>query len=227
MGFQTVLRKGITLDVGSAPVIDFQLPVGRAEQTVNVEAAVSQVETTTSAMSSLVDTTQMRELPLNGRNFEQLVLLAPGAVAYTAGPVTALIGRNATFSVAGSRPEGQAILLDGEDLQNWWQRGSGAGVTGTSLGIEAIAEFQALTNTYSASRTSSNHVRRWSMPSGTERLLLRGRPIRRAELTRFRLASALRSWSLGIKSPGTEGPFANQADTGLSQPGRMETLSRQ
>ena len=150
MGFQTVIRKGITLDVGRALVIDFQLPIGRAEQTVNVESTISEVETTTSAVSSLVNQTQMRELPLNGRNFEQLVLLAPGAVAYTAGPVTALIGRNATFSVAGSRPEGAAILLDGEDLQNWWQRGSGAGVTGTSLGIEAIAEFQTLTNTYGA-----------------------------------------------------------------------------
>jgi hypothetical protein len=96
MGFQTVIRKGITLDVGRAPVIDFQLPVGQAEQTVNVDSAVSQVETTTSSVSSLVNQTQMRELPLNGRNFEQLVLLAPGAVAYTAGPVSALIGRNST-----------------------------------------------------------------------------------------------------------------------------------
>ncbi len=51
-GFQTVIRKGITLDVGSAPVIDFQLPVGRSEQTVNVESQISQVETTTSAVSS-------------------------------------------------------------------------------------------------------------------------------------------------------------------------------
>ena len=149
-GFQTVIRKSITLDVGSAPVIDFQLPVGRSEQTVNVESQISQVETTTSAVSSLVNQTQIRELPLNGRNFEQLVLLAPGAVAYTAGPISNLIGRNATFSVAGGRPEGAAILLDGENLQNWWQRGSGAGVTGTSLGIEAIAEFQTLTNTYGA-----------------------------------------------------------------------------
>jgi outer membrane receptor protein involved in Fe transport len=167
MGFQTVVRKGITLDVGSAPVIDFQLPVGRAEQTVNVEASVSQVETTTSAVSSLVDQTQMREVPLNGRNFEQVVLLAPGAVAYTAGPVTALIGRNATFSVAGSRPEGQAILLDGEDLQNWWQRGSGAGVTGTSLGIEAIAEFQTLTNTYSAEFGGNGSVINAATKSGS------------------------------------------------------------
>jgi len=167
MGFQTVIRKGITLDVGRAPVIDFQLPIGRAEQTVNVETTISQVETTTSAVSSLVNQTQMRELPLNGRNFEQLVLLAPGAVAYTAGPVSQLIGRNATFSVAGGRPEGAAILLDGENLQNWWQRGSGAGVTGTSLGIEAIAEFQTLTNTYGAEFGGNGAVINAATKSGT------------------------------------------------------------
>jgi outer membrane receptor protein involved in Fe transport len=166
-GFQTVVRKGITLDVGRAPVVDFQLPVGSAEQTVNVDSAVSQVETTTSSVSSLVNQTQMRELPLNGRNFEQLVLLAPGAVAYTAGPVSALIGRNSTFSVAGARPEGAAILLDGENLQNWWQRGSGAGVTGTSLGIEAIAEFQTLTNTYGADFGGNGAVINAATKSGT------------------------------------------------------------
>ncbi len=167
MGFQTVVQKGITLDVGRAPVIDLRLPVGQAEQTVNVESTVSQVETTTSAVSSLVNQTQMRELPLNGRNFEQLVLLAPGAVAYTAGPVSALIGRNATFSVAGARPEGAAILLDGENLQNWWQRGSGAGVTATSLGIEAIAEFQTLTNTYGAEFGGNGAVINAATKSGT------------------------------------------------------------
>ncbi len=167
MGFQTVVQKGITLDVGRQPVIDLRLPVGRAEQTVNVESTVSQVETTTSAVSSLVNQTQMRELPLNGRNFEQLVLLAPGAVAYTAGPVSQLIGRNATFSVAGGRPEGAAILLDGENLQNWWQRGSGAGVTGTSLGIEAIAEFQTLTNTYGAEFGGNGAVINAATKSGT------------------------------------------------------------
>src|SRR6202034_1063644 len=104
--------------------------------------SVVQVETETSSLSSLINQSQMRELPLNGRNFEQLILLAPGAVSYPAGGSNALIGRAATFSVAGARPEGAAELLDGEDIQNWWQRGSGAGVTGTSLGIEAIAEFQ-------------------------------------------------------------------------------------
>jgi hypothetical protein len=85
MGFQSVVRKGIVLTVGSQPVADFQLPVGQAEQTVNVEGAVSQVETETSSLSSLVNQSQMRELPLNGRNFEQLILLAPGAISYPIG----------------------------------------------------------------------------------------------------------------------------------------------
>ena len=42
------------------------------------------------------------------------------------------------------------MLRDGEDMLNWWQRNAGANVTGTSLGIEAIAEFQTLTGTYGA-----------------------------------------------------------------------------
>jgi hypothetical protein len=54
------------------------------------------------------------------------------------------------YSISGTRPEGYANLLDGEDVLNWWQRNAGATVTGTSLGIEAIAEFQTLTGTYSA-----------------------------------------------------------------------------
>ena len=139
------MRRGISLTVGSRPVVDLQLPIGQAAETVSVTGEISQVETTSSSVSSLVNQTQMRELPLNGRNFEQLILLAPGALSYPAGGSSALVGRAATYSVSGSRPEGYGMLLDGENIQNWWQRGTGAAVTGTSLGIEAIAEFQTLT----------------------------------------------------------------------------------
>ncbi len=166
-GFQTTVRGGIVLTVGSLPVVDFQLPVGQAEQTVSVEADVSQVETSTASVSSLVNQQQMRELPLNGRNFEQLILLAPGAISYPAGGSSALIGRASTFSVSGARPEGHAILLDGENIQDWWQRGSGAQVTGTSLGVEAIAEFQTLTNTYSAEYGGNGAVINAVTKSGT------------------------------------------------------------
>ncbi len=134
---------------------------------MNVEANVSQVETETSSLSSLVNQSQMRELPLNGRNFEQLILLAPGAISYPAGGSSALVGRAATFSISGARPEGHAILLDGENLQDWWQRGSGANVSGTSLGVEAIAEFQTLTNTYGAQYGGNGAVVNAVTKSGT------------------------------------------------------------
>ena len=166
-GFQTVVRRGIRLTVGSQPVVDLQLPVGQGEETVNVTGELSQVETTSGTLSSLVNQTQMRELPLNGRNYEQLILLAPGALSYPAGGSSALVGRASTFSISGSRPEGYGMLLDGENTQNWWQRGSGAAVTGTSLGIEAIAEFQTLTNTYSAEFGGNGAVINSATKSGT------------------------------------------------------------
>ena len=65
-----MLRKGITLTVGSQSVVDFALAVGQTQQTVTVEGQVTQVETTNSSVGQLVDTAQMRNLPLNGRNFE-------------------------------------------------------------------------------------------------------------------------------------------------------------
>jgi outer membrane receptor protein involved in Fe transport len=166
-GFQTVVRRGIQLTVGSRPVIDLQLPIGKTEETISVTGEISQVETTSSSVSSLVNQVQMRELPLNGRNFEQLILLAPGALSYPAGGSSALVGRAATYSISGSRPEGYAILLDGENIQNWWQRGTGAAVTGTSLGIEAITEFQTLTNTYSAEFGGNGAVINSATKSGT------------------------------------------------------------
>src|SRR5579864_326867 len=84
-GFATVLRKGITLTVGSQGVVDFTLGVGQTQQTVTVEGQVTQVETTNSAVSSLVSQAQMRDLPLNGRNFQDLIQSAPGVQNYYAG----------------------------------------------------------------------------------------------------------------------------------------------
>jgi hypothetical protein len=169
-GFQRVVQKGIELTVGAQPVVDLRLPIGQAEQTVNVESQVSQVETTSAAVSSLVNQTQMRELPLNGRNYEQLILLSPGAVSYPAGQQSALVGRAAPFSISGSRPEGYAYLIDGENCLNWWQRGCGAAVTGNTLGIEAIAEFQTLTNTYSAEFSGNGAAINAATKSGTNQL---------------------------------------------------------
>ena len=128
--------------------------VGQTQQTVTVEGAVNQVETTNSAVSQLVDTKQMRDLPLNGRNFESLILTAPGVQNYYASSVAATglnvrEGKDPAISVAGSRPEGIALLLDDQSLETFYNRGIGS-ITGTSLGVESIGEFQTVTNTYGA-----------------------------------------------------------------------------
>jgi hypothetical protein len=149
-GFQTAVRSGVNVTVGAALVVDFSLVVGQSTQTVEVSATVAEVDTSSSQMSSLVNQTQMRELPLNGRDWEQLILLAPGVTSYPAGGSAALTSVANAYSISGTRPEGYSNMLDGEDVLNWWQRNAGGDVTGTSLGIDAIAEFQTLTGTYSA-----------------------------------------------------------------------------
>jgi hypothetical protein len=168
-GFSTVLHSGITLTVGAQIIVDFSLAVGQQQQTITVQAEVSQVETTSAAVENLVESTQMRELPLNGRDFSQLLTLSPGVVsAPPAG--NSLFGQLTNYAIAGARPDGQAFLLDNSDIQDWFNHGTGSGAMGTSLGIDGIAEFQTLTNTYSAQFGGNGSVINAVSKSGTNAL---------------------------------------------------------
>jgi hypothetical protein len=158
-GFQTVVHKGVVLTVGANLIVDFSLPVGQISQTVTVESEVSRVETQSATVSSLVTPVQVSQLPLNGRNFEQLLSLAPGVQSVTQSYITGgggggissgFYGPGGTYSVAGSRPVGQVFLLDDQSMEGYWNKGTGSNITGNSLGIEALSQFQVLTNTYSA-----------------------------------------------------------------------------
>ena len=107
-----------------------RLLLGQQSETVTVQGEASQVETTTSEMSAQVGQSQMRELPLNGRDFGQLILLAPGVQQVTSSQNRVpSSGVKMRISVAGSRPEGQALLLDGAEIQTFWGRGAGNGIT--------------------------------------------------------------------------------------------------
>ncbi len=147
-GFSKALRTGLTLTVGSQSVVDIALQVGQTQETVTVEAAATQVETSSPTIGALVNGTQMRELPLNGRNFSQLMTLAPGVQTLAGSVSTLFYGTAPKFSIAGSRPEGQAFMLDNTNVNNFWNYGTGSGALGSSLGVEAIAEFQTLTGNY-------------------------------------------------------------------------------
>ena len=178
-GFQTVVHKGITVAVGATPIVDFALPVGTVSETVTVAGEVSQVQTQTAAVSSLVSPQQVSQLPLNGRNFTQLIGLAPGVEIINdssnggrqgvggGGASGSFYGNQQVFTIAGSRPEGQAFLLDNEDITDFWEHGPGAPATGTTLGTEGLQEFQVLTNTYSAEFPGSGAAINMASKSGT------------------------------------------------------------
>ena len=129
-GFQTVVHRGITLTVGSEAVIDFSLAVGQAQQTVTVEAQATQVDISTAAVSTLVEPTQMNNLPLNGRNFEQLLTLAPGVQTIPASG-GGFYGRQDNYSIAGSRPVGEAFMIDNQDFLSFFGHATGSGSAGT------------------------------------------------------------------------------------------------
>lgn len=172
-GFKTLVHSGVVLSVGGAVIVDFSLPVGEVSQTVSVESDVSRVETESSEVSTLISPTQMRDLPLNGRNFEQLITLAPGVstVGAALNAVTGrLYGMQDNYSVAGSRPTGQMFLLDNTDIRDFWEHGTGSGYAATSLGVEAIGEFQVLTNTYTAQFAGNGAVINATSRAGTNDL---------------------------------------------------------
>jgi hypothetical protein len=178
-GFQSVIHKGITLTVGAAPVVDFTLPVGQTSTSVTVEGQVSQVNVQSAAVSSLVSSRQVSQLPLNGRNFTQLIGLAPGVQIINnssngapqgvggGGASGAFYGNQQLYTIAGSRPEGQAFLLDNEDITDFWEHGPGAPATGTTLGLAGLQEFQVLTNTYSAQFSGNGAAINMVSKSGT------------------------------------------------------------
>jgi hypothetical protein len=165
--FKTAVSTGIILKVGTSSVIDFSLALGAVAEAVTVNGAESQVATTSADLALVVDQTQIRDIPLNGRNFEQLILLAPGVQPVASSGKAAFLGRNDTYSISGARNEGQAILLDGTDIQGFWQHGSGAGTVGTSLGVEAVQEFQTLVGIYGAQFGGNGSVINSVTKSGT------------------------------------------------------------
>ncbi len=166
-GFQTTIHTGVTVIVGTTTVADMVLTVGQVTQTVNVEASAAQVDTTTTDLSTLVNPDQLQNLPLNGRNFEQLVFLAPGTELNTSDALGSLMGRVQNFSVNGGRTMDQYFVMDGTPIQTFWNSGAGNILVGTSLGLDSIGEFTIVTGTYGAEYAGSGSAINQVTKSGT------------------------------------------------------------
>lgn len=165
-GFQSSVQTGIPVVVGGERSVDVTMQIGQEQQTVTVEAQAAQVDSSSSAVSTLVETKQVQDLPLNGRNYTQLITLAPG-IQSSKPSAPGFYGTGEDYSVSGARPEGQAFLLDNTNVQDFWNHGPGSAVLGTTLGVEAIAEFSIQTNTYSAQFGGSGSVINAVTKSGT------------------------------------------------------------
>ncbi|WP_263384846.1 carboxypeptidase regulatory-like domain-containing protein [Granulicella arctica] len=152
-GFKSESITGLVLHVQDSITINRSLQVGSSDQQIAVTADALQLNLEDATSASLINGTQMRELILNTRNYEQLLGLQPG-VAYTGtsdqiylGPTNPLGGANTVaFSVNGQRTSANSWTIDGADNVD-----RGSNLTLLSFpSVDAIAEFKTLRGTYSA-----------------------------------------------------------------------------
>jgi hypothetical protein len=155
-GFSSQHRTGIPLTVGQSKEIDIQLTLNSVDQQVSIEDTPAVVNVSTQQTSGLVDERQIKQLPLNGRSYDQLITLNPATVNYT-GQRSGSIGTSNSsvgnmFAISGRRPQDNLFLLNGIEY-------TGAslinvtpgGTSGQLLGVDAVREFNVVTDTYSAS----------------------------------------------------------------------------
>src|SRR5947199_7080956 len=150
-GFKKEVRSGINLVVGQEAVLDLILEVGAAAEQITVTEAAPLVNTTTSSTSGVITEQQVKDLPLNGRSFDQLITLNVGVSNATSNTLDS--GNWNMFSVAGKRPETNRFIINGIDWVGGNANGQYITPEGASrqmLGVEAVREFNVLTDTYSA-----------------------------------------------------------------------------
>lgn len=148
-GFRTAAHPSLKLTIGQEINLDFSLQVGAIAEAIVIQGDTPLLDKTKPELGGLVDSKKVRDLPLNGRSYEQLALLQPGVVFYPNASKDLQFGAGTKFVVSGSRPQSNLFLLDGSDINDQadFTPGSAAGVV---LGVETLREFKVLTHTYSA-----------------------------------------------------------------------------
>jgi len=151
-GFKATVRTGISLEVGQQVAVNLRLEVGELVQEIVVSEEAPVVNTTTAPISGVVGEREVKDLPLNGRSFDNLITLNPGAINYSAMKSANTSTSNGnTFTVAGRRTAENLFLLNGIEYTGSSQLAiTPGGVSGELLGIDAVREFNVLTDTYSA-----------------------------------------------------------------------------
>src|SRR5579859_5350476 len=131
-GFSTARQSNVELGVGAEQRLNVSLKVGQTTQTVEVTEAAPQIQLTSSTLSDEVESTTVRELPLNGRDWASLATLSPGVNAienqmpFDAGAVRGNRGFGAQLTRSGGRPTQNNYRLDGNSINDYANGGPGS-----------------------------------------------------------------------------------------------------
>ncbi len=141
-GFKRELRSGVVLQVDQQTRLDFQLQLGASSDVVNVEAGAPVTETESASTGEVIDNKKVVELPLNGRQFYSLALLAPGAYQPAE---NSTVGYRGGFNVAGANETNNNFSVNGIDNND-------SGINGPTFlpSIDSIQEFKLLTGIFPA-----------------------------------------------------------------------------
>ncbi len=148
-GFSKSESPEFSLTVNARQRVDVGLKTGSVTEVVQVTSAPTQLETETSSRGQVVGTREVENLPLNGRSYADLVLLAPGA-RRSALETQAPDSREASFNINGQRSAFNNFLLDGLDNNNYGTSNQGFANENIPPSPDAVDEFRVETNNYSA-----------------------------------------------------------------------------
>jgi len=166
-GFNTGIKKGITINVGSQPVFNLALQIGSVANSVEVTTEAPAVQLTSSDISATVTANTVRELPLNGRSWTDLAALQPGVdtiqtqPSFATGADRGNRGFGQQLTISGARPQQNNYRLDGISL-NDYANGAPGSVLGGNMGVDAIQEFSVLPAIIR--RSTARHPEAWSTP---------------------------------------------------------------
>jgi hypothetical protein len=159
-GFKTYRQIGLVIDANSALRVDANLAVGSINEKIEISTDAAQVETQSTQMGEVIEGTKMTSMPLNGRNFIDLLALQPGVSPYqctssncndttqgVGADETAVSGdqTNGTQSVNGGRMGSNGFMVNGADAQEGVHNGAAI-----LPNLDSISEFRIITNNFNA-----------------------------------------------------------------------------
>ena len=156
-GFKRYVKTAIALNAEAKVSSDVELTVGAASESVEVTASSVQVQVDSAQVATTIETKQMQDLTLNGRNPIYLAGLSPGVVGGTIGTFDPDSVSNGSFNINGGRTDEYVVVIDGAMATRTRSSGSMVG----TLDVDTVQEAQVLTGNYSAEygRSSGGQIR--------------------------------------------------------------------